>query len=267
MSASRGRFARLLVSVALPLIALSLGSIASGAEKNLFLNADLSKGAGNSPDHWRTEGWDSKPSVTNYKWVAPAGGAAGQLVVDNSEPNDARWMQSLSLGPGWYYISAEIRTEDVPANQTGASISILEDGITSLDLKGTTPWSKQGFYLKVGRYGADIEVALRLGGYGSLNKGRAFFRNPSLVPVSAPPQGAERVFDLAQIRKASETPPVGKAWTLVAVFILLGIVAVVGWRLFGEATLHPVAVVEEEKPKESSKAARPAARGQRRRRN
>jgi dolichyl-phosphate-mannose-protein mannosyltransferase len=267
MSASRGRFAWLLVSVALPLlVALSLPAVAPGTEKNLLLNPDLSRGAGNSPDHWRTEGWDQRPSVTNYKWIAPAGGALGVLEVESSEPNDARWMQGLSLGPGWYYVVAEIRTEGVPSDQTGASISLLEDGITSLELKGTTQWSKQGFYLKVGHYGADIEVALRLGGYGSLNKGRAFFRNPSLVPVSAPPQGAEHVFDLAQIRKASETPPVGKPWTLAAVFILLGAVAAVGWRFFGEATLHPVVVVEE-KPKEVRKAARPPAHRQRRRRN
>ncbi len=264
MSACPARFTRLRLLVAAIIAAVSFAGVALGAERNLLLNADLLKGAGNSPDHWRTEGWDQRPSVTNYKWIAPAGGAPGELDVESSEPNDARWMQSLSLGPGWYYVSAEIRTEGVPSDRTGGAISVLEDGIMSEDLKGAAGWSKEGFYLNVGPHGADIELALRLGGYGSLNKGRAFFRNASLVRVSALPQSARRFFDLDAIRKASETPPIGKPWTLVAVFVLLGATAVVGWRLFGEATLHPAAAVE--KPEQEKKVPRAQRRRQARNR-
>src|SRR5208337_116614 len=50
---------------------------------NLLQNADLSLGGGNSPEHWRSEGWVDKPEATTYTWIHPAGGAAGELEVDN----------------------------------------------------------------------------------------------------------------------------------------------------------------------------------------
>ena len=57
------------------------------------------------------------------------------MVVNNLQPNDARWLQTLTLGPGWYYVGAEARTEAVPANATGASVSLDEDSINSPDLR------------------------------------------------------------------------------------------------------------------------------------
>jgi hypothetical protein len=204
---------------------------------NLLQNEAFAKGAGNSPDHWRTESWDQRGVVTTYRWNHPAAGGPGELEVDSAQPNDARWMQSLSLGAGWYYMSVEARTENVGSAATGASISVMEDGISSEDLKGTVGWTPLGLYLKVGKLGADLELSLRVGGYASLNTGRAFFRNASVVAVAAPPAGAQHVFDLDAIRKQSQTPPVGEPWTLVAAFILLGAVAVVGWQLYGEAVI------------------------------
>ena len=205
---------------------------------NQLLNGQFTKGAGNSPDHWRTEGWDQKPEVTSYRWHHPEEGGPGQAEIDSRQPNDARWMQSLSLGAGWYYFSVDARTVDI-GKEAGATLSIMEDGITSQELKGTTDWTRIGLYLKVGGMGADIEMALRLGGYSSLNTGQAFFRDASLIAVPAPPHNAEHVFDLDAIRKASQTPPIGRPWTLVVVFVMLGGVAYYGWQLYSEATMRP----------------------------
>ncbi|HZO82939.1 MAG TPA: hypothetical protein VFB33_14675 [Candidatus Binataceae bacterium] len=199
---------------------------------NLLANSDLTRGAGKSPDHWRTGGWKEAPTVTGYDWLHSTG-SEPELVVTNFQPNDARWIQSLSLGPGWYYVSAEVRTEEVPSNATGATVSLDEDGINSTDLRGTTDWRRLGFYLRVGAHGADVDVALRLGNFGSLNSGRAFFRKPSVVRVAAPPPEATPVYDLAAVRKAEAAPPVGRFWTLIATFVLLGILTVVGWNLYG----------------------------------
>jgi hypothetical protein len=233
---------------------------AAGAD-NLFQNADLSKGAGNSPDHWRTEGWDQKPTTTDYQWRQNL----GEVDIDSSAPNDARWMQSLSLSNGWYYFSVEARTEGVPDKEAGATISVMEDGITSKDLKGTTDWTKIGLYLNIGHLGADLEIALRLGGYGSLNTGHAFFRNPSVVRVPAAPKGAEHVFDLEAIRQAAQPKPIGRPWTLVVLFIVLGVTAVYGWQLYGEASLpstRPVGVPPPPTPIEKPRAERRRAEKQ-----
>src|SRR5208282_1566851 len=201
-------------------------------------NGQFTKGAGNSPDHWRTEAWDQKPEVTTYRWHHSEEGGPGQAEIDSGKPNDARWMQSLNLGAGWYYFSVDARTVDV-GKEAGATLSIMEDAIASRELKGTTDWTRIGLYLKVGRMGADVEMALRLGGYSSLNTGHAFFRHASLIVVPAPPHNAEHVFDLDAIRKASQTPPIGRPWTLVVVFMMLGGTAYYGWQLYSEATMRP----------------------------
>ena len=208
------------------------------AGRNLLSNGDFSHGSGKSPDNWRTGGWKEEPSVTSYDWLHSSG-SEPELIVNNLQANDARWLQTLSLGPGWYYIGAEARTEDVPSNAAGASVSLDEDSINSPDLHGIGDWQRLGFYLKVGPHGADIDVALRLGGFGSLNTGRAFFRKASVVKIEALPIGASLVFDLSAIRRTLAAPPVGKPWTLPAAFVLLAILGIVGWNIYGAAELAP----------------------------
>jgi dolichyl-phosphate-mannose-protein mannosyltransferase len=203
--------------------------------KNLLANPTLVKGAGNSPDDWQTEAWQEGPEYSNYDWTHEEG-KAGELAVTNIKPNDARWAQSLNLSAGWYHFSADLRAENVGKNDTGASLSIMEDGITSPDLKGTTDWQRQGFYLKVGKKGADLEVACRIGGFGSLNTGTVRCRNIQLERVAAPPAGAPSQFnfELDQIRKDAAEVPIGSPWTLVATFLILLGVSVLGWRAFGQ---------------------------------
>lgn len=213
--------------------------LAAAAKVNILQNVNLAKGAGNFPDHWQTEAWEQGPEYSTYQWIHQ--GAGNQLAVYNIKPNDARWMQSLTLSPGWYYFAADIKTTNVGNEATGASISIMEDGITSSDIRGTNDWRRVGFYLKVGKRGADVSLALRVGGYGSLNTGMGLFRNIEGERIDGPPPGAEPTFDLDAIRKQAEGAPIGSPWTLVATFILLGIIIALGWRTLGEQATSPPA--------------------------
>jgi hypothetical protein len=219
----------------------SASSIAVSSSPNLLANADFAKGSGKSPDHWRTGGWNESPSVTDYEWLhAPE--AYPELSITNFHPNDARWLQSLSLAPGWYYVSAEVSCEDVPPNAVGAYVSLDEDSINSPGLHGNSGWQRVGLYLKVGPHGADVDIALRLGGFGSLNTGRAFFRNAKVVKIEALPANAAPRFDLAAVRRSQIAPPVGRPWTLPAVFALLVILTIAGWRIYGAEALAPAPV-------------------------
>src|SRR5216684_4770337 len=56
------------------------------------------------------------------------GGRAGEVEISSLKPNDASWVQKLHLTPGWYHFTSSMRTEGVPTGNTGAYISILEDG-------------------------------------------------------------------------------------------------------------------------------------------
>lgn len=223
---------------------------AAHAASNLLANPNLAKGAGNSPDAWQSQAWQEGPDFSTYRWTHQEG-QAGELSVTNLKPNDARWVQSLNLTAGWYHFSAELRAQNVGASATGASLSIMEDGISSPDLKGTTEWQRVGFYLKIGSRGADLELACRVGGFGSLNTGTVSCRNIQMQRVAAPPAGAQSLFDLEKIRKESAEVPIGSPWTLVATFMFLIALAVFGWRTFGQ-TIAP-RQPEEEPVKRASK--------------
>ena len=257
----KARPAAYIVALCAIAIAAMLGQrIAYGADSNLLLNGNLAKGSGEQPDDWRTEAWVNEPDAFQYTWMHPTGSVAGQLVVTALKPNDARWMQSLTLPPGWYRFSTEVRTENIGTQQTGANISIMEDGAMSPDIRGTSDWQRISFYLDVGGNGADIELALRVGGFGSLNTGKAFFRNVVAEKIAAPPPDATPIYDLMAIRKAEIPEPIGHPVTLVASFIFLALLAWYGWRLFGapepvvEAAQIPQPKTSQPKTKEKSKA-------------
>jgi len=97
-------------------------------------------------------------------------------------------------------------------------------------------------------------VALRVGGYGSLNVGRAFFRNVHAEKITSPPPGATPAYDLMAIRKASQPQPVGHPITLWATFVVLALVAYYGWRLFGSEEPAPAVAQAAPKVREKSKA-------------
>jgi len=251
-----------IVTLAIVIAACCVAGAQPTANPNLLRNGDFAHGSGNSPDFWRSEAWVSDPAAVEYRWRAPDVNP-GELEVNNLKPNDARWMQSLALAPGWYYIGADVRAENVPADKTGANISMLEDGVMSRDLHGTTDWQRLGFYVKIGGHGADVEVALRVGGFSNLNSGIGYFRNTRVERIDAPPANATPVFDLEAIRKAALPVPIGQPWTLIATFILLGVVAFLGWRAWTEATIGAAAAASppEAKPETKGRSKKRRAHG------
>jgi hypothetical protein len=202
-------------------------------QKNLLLNGDFTKGSEDQPDSWRTEAWINSPDAFQTHWHSYTDKPC-ELEVDNLKANDGRWMQPLTVAPGWYQLSVDLRTENVGDKESGASISVMEDGIMSPDVHGTTDWQHETLYLKVGGHGADIDVALRVGGFGSLNTGKAFFKNASLIAIDAPPPKATPTYDLIAIRKESMAVPIGSPISLVLTFVALTGIAWAGWRIYGD---------------------------------
>jgi hypothetical protein len=238
-------------------VAGEAGAASGESGKNLLLNGDLSRGSGEACDGWRHDGWILTPSTTTFNWVAPKNGQPGELAIVNHGENDARWVQSISLPAGWYYISTEARGTNIRGVRIGANISLLEDGIVSNTFLGSSGWRRLGFYLKVGKGGADVDVALRLGGFTSVAGGEAAFRDPSVVRITGPPPpGTPYVYDLSAIRRSEGSAPVGHFWTLPATFVLLIVLAIVGWRLYGES-IPQYAAQEKISPKRSKTMHRP----------
>jgi dolichyl-phosphate-mannose-protein mannosyltransferase len=227
------------------------------AEKNLLANGDFAKGSVDQPDEWRVEAWVNSPEAFAHHWVHPGDGGPNQLEVENLKANDARWEQAVSLPEGLYHLSVELRGENVGADADGVSVSIMTDGMMSPEVRGTSDWRRVGFYFKVGKHGADIDVALRVGGYGSLNTGRGYYRDARLEKIAALPVGAAPFFDWEAIQKQETPKPIGRPWTLALVLVALCGIVVVGWMLFG---VEPVPVQGDLQARETGKSKGPRRR-------
>ncbi len=195
------------------------------AGQNLLVNGDFSQGSDNRPAAWSTESWIDRETTT-FTWIPPFGATPGEVEISNDKLNDARWTQSATLDPGLYCASAEIFTSGVPLQSwAGALISIGDQGVASMDVKGNSNWSKREVYFTVGRH-TKVDVKLRLAGFKNFAVGQAFFRNASLTKIDSAPEGA-MVLDLDADRKLW----VGSPWTLLPFFLLLVAGTVIGWRL------------------------------------
>jgi hypothetical protein len=197
------------------------------AADNLIVNGNLTEGSGFIPEGWQSHTWRASGSI--FSWEPGAGG--GQVQIINNEPNDAQWIQHLHLGPGWYNFSAQLRTRNVGAKNTGASLCLLQNWVSSQDLHGDNEWQKVNFYVKEGGDGGDVDVACRLGGYANLNTGEVECRGIEAVAVSAPAAGAGPQYDLetGSVASVPPQPPSGETATLTIVAALLVLAAIV-WR-------------------------------------
>jgi PA14 domain-containing protein len=214
------------------------------AQENILRNSNLTLGK-DAPDSWSTEAWQRGTDFTTFNWTHKAG-APGEVEISSLKPNDASWAQKLHLTPGWYHFTASMRTEGVPTGNTGAYISILEDGIVSDFLYGSNNWRELGFYLKVGEAGADVELACRVGGFASLNTGKAACRDFRGVKIEAPPADATHRYELDLIRGGGIPPPSSGTnnSTLVMVLFAAAIAVLVGILIWRRSTTRSARLAE-----------------------
>jgi hypothetical protein len=199
--------------------------------QNLLRNADFSQGSNLKPDSWDAETWLPGPTTT-FAWIAPQEGNPGILEIGCGLKDDARWTQSLKIGPGpgIYFVGAEVRTENVDEKAGGAFVTLNYEAMeaaVSGDVSGTSDWRRIGFLVRIPEKTYAVEVKLRLGGMMNFTTGRAFFRNPRVFLVhSAIPPGT-MIFDLTMVRDRWR----GRPWTVPIAFLVLMAGTVVGWRM------------------------------------
>lgn len=200
-----------------------------GGGGSIVTNGDLSRGQGSTPENWQPDAHD--PSAATFEWHLVDG--KGELKISNLKPADSRWVQKVHLVSGWYYFSADVRTEGIPAKQVGASLSMLVGGVLSQGSSGTTDWHRVGFYVNVGQP-ADVMLACRLGGYGSPNTGTAFYRDIQASQVDQPPPNAPQKFDLDIERGIKAVGSRGSTYsvigTVVGAMFLSVLMLFVGWK-------------------------------------
>jgi hypothetical protein len=169
-------------------LAAALVAAADGAAASLVRNGAFTEGAGGTPAGWRTEAWNA--DAAEFAWeVAPDG--TGTIAITNPTPNDARWCQTIAVEPGaTYRIAGRVRTREVGAGAAGAFIAIEPlVGHTPI-VHGTADWRPLQVLLEARANERRWDVCPRLGSYGSLNTGTAWFTDVEVVLVRAAPAAA-----------------------------------------------------------------------------
>ena len=182
---------RKLLTILLLLCLLSVPALALAdngdqlAGEELLYNGDFSVRAESAP---LPAGWELNAYQNDADSVSATVETEDdltQIVLTNMVANDARVTQEVTVLPNTVYrLSAEIRTSDVEFG-TGANLSIDNypiDGTYcySENLFGSDAWREVMLYFRTAEEQTAVNVALRLGGYGTTATGTAEFRNVSL---------------------------------------------------------------------------------------
>lgn len=137
------------------------------------------------PTGWHPVTWVADNTI--FAAMPPGDDGGGVLRIANVSGNDARLCQTVSLDPGMTYrIAATVRTEDVGTDLIGALVTVEPRVADTIDLRGTRDW--QRLELTAAANGlSSWDVCLRLGSYGNLNTGTAYFRDVEVRPMFVRP--------------------------------------------------------------------------------
>jgi Gpi18-like mannosyltransferase/4-amino-4-deoxy-L-arabinose transferase-like glycosyltransferase len=213
----RRSVAALHATIAFGLVFALLGS-AQAADQ--IRNGGFVDGKDGRPSLWSTEQW-STTAGTAFEWRG-GGEELGVAIVRNPSPNDSRWVQAVAVEPNkWYRLSAFLRAVDVPEDQFGASLSLMEGFTHARPLKGKdSGWQAVSLWFKTTADQRTARVACRLGNFGQITSGEAWCTGVSLEPQLRPPLNADYVY--GPIDEA--TTPVGlPASVAIGVLVLMAL--------------------------------------------
>ncbi len=165
------------------LIALCLPCFGSFAEgENLAKNGDFENLSSGLPTNWEFKAYYDDGTASNYFIDKDAARGTVIKIVNNSE-NDARFIQTIKVkGNTTYKFSCYVKTENVVG---GAGANIGFENITdhSASVSGTADWTLIELVGKTDKAQKEIEVGLRLGGFGATSTGTAWFDDFKMIEV------------------------------------------------------------------------------------
>jgi len=192
--------------------------------KNLVANGGFEAGSG-MPDGWAAGRWHWDEGVSYLALSDDACTGGASICVENVEENDARFEQAVAVEPNAYYrISCMVKAEGCEIGRAGAGISVADTFISSEYAYDTAgEWVPLVLYGRTGSDQKSITVMCRVGGYGSLNVGKAWFDDVEVVRVSSIPAGAVEkslATNPPSNRDAGEDQPAGYTLPFLAVSAL-----------------------------------------------
>ena len=183
---------------------------------NVLLNGDFENGD-YLPTNWFPDSWASGAA---FVWdnTQPHQGSKS-VRISLATPNDARWIQSVTVQPNTEYrLSGWIKTENVAHSSgpvdAGANLSVYDTWDHTTGLIGTNGWTNVSMTLNTGS-SSQIIVAARLGYWSGTTTGTAWFDELRLEPVNPPPLACAVFLPLVTKPSCVSTSPSWKMIVLV----------------------------------------------------
>ncbi|MGI6172841.1 MAG: glycosyltransferase family 39 protein [Christensenellales bacterium] len=150
-----------------------LFALPSHAEGNLLANGGFEDGE----ISWLRDMWNGDTGVSYLAISEGAYSGKYCAMVENVDLNDARYVQEVSVQPDTLYrISCMVRAEGCGEDAKGANISVKGTFASSESVYDTgNGWTKLELYGITGEKQTSLTVMARVGGYSSVNTGKAWF--------------------------------------------------------------------------------------------
>ncbi|MGL4995712.1 MAG: phospholipid carrier-dependent glycosyltransferase, partial [Deefgea sp.] len=202
------------IAILFGLLLQALSSNVHAETQNIARNASAEDAspsggaAGWTFDHW-TQG-DPPSTATRDETVFRSGGAS--LKINLQQGDDGKLTQAIQVKPDtWYRLSSWVKTQGIPADaKVGANISVVDAMEFAGDIRGDNDWQEIVAWGKTGPEQTEIKIAVRLGFYGSLATGTAWFDDISLTQHE-PAAGAKIISFVPPPAAPAAAAPSGKA--------------------------------------------------------
>ncbi len=188
------------------LFIMIMPALAFADDGNLLLNGNFEEVTYDEaiPSEWFSEMWYNFEEYTEITVESVDGNQA--LKINNKSENDARIAQNVKVrGNKTYKLSGYIFTYGVEGGH-GANLS-FENVMTTTEgvFNSVGDWQYVEMYGKTSLLQRYVKVFVRVGGYGELSSGEAYFDNIKLEEVKSVPEGVEVVSLKAQKAEKEDT--------------------------------------------------------------
>ena len=152
------------------------------AAENLLKNSGFETVGDNRPADWRMDYWQEGSLFTVTGEKTRSGRNAAYIY--SPAPNDARFVQTVAVKPNTVYrFSGWVATEEV-AGPPGANLAVMGGFVSSDGTEGTAGWRRQEVVFRTHSGQRRVDLAVRLGFYGGLAAGKAYFDDLFLEEVT-----------------------------------------------------------------------------------
>lgn len=203
------------ILLSLAFLVLLLSPLASLAQENLIMNPGIDEeGVDWSKGMWYADG------SSLLEFAPDASGEGYCLYICNLSENDARFEQVVEVEPGTVYkISCRAKAEGCGPGAPGAGLSLKDSFVSSDTLHDTKGlWEPLELYGMTGSDQTELTLMARVGGYGALNTGSAWFDAFEMVALSDVPEDIF-IHDFSSLSSAGSEDEDGEETGAVAGFL------------------------------------------------